>query len=162
MKIPLIILALLSIGTGFIPFGEFVSSDGVALHSEFHLTAAILPVSLAVGAILLAAAFYRNVSALPQRIADGARGIYKGAYNKFYIDEIYLFITKKVIFGMFGAVAAWFDKNVVDGFINLTATVSENLSDTLKQMQNGKVKSYAIYFFSGLLGFILLFVFLWT
>ncbi len=161
MKIPLIILALLSIGTGFIPFGEFVSSDGKALLSEFHLTAAILPVSLAVGSILLAAAFYRKVSSIPQSIANGLKGLYKGAYHKFYIDELYLFITKKMVFGFFGTIAAWFDKNIVDGAIDLGATASENFSDTLKGMQNGKVQNYAVYFFSGLLGFVLLFVFLW-
>ncbi|HTF03697.1 MAG TPA: NADH-quinone oxidoreductase subunit L [Bacteroidia bacterium] len=162
MKIPLIILAILSMGAGFIPFGEFVTSDGQAIHSEFHLTAAILPVSLAIGAILLAAVFYRKVSAVPQKIASGLKTVYQGAYNKFYIDEIYLFVTKKIIFGTFGAIAAWFDKNIVDGAINLSATASENLSETLRGMQSGKVQGYAVYFFSGLLGFVLLFVFLWT
>jgi NADH-quinone oxidoreductase subunit L len=162
MKIPLIILAILSMGAGFIPFGEFVTSDGQAIHPEFHLTAAILPVSLAIGAILLAAVFYRKVSAVPQKLADGLKTLYQGAYNKFYIDEIYLFVTKKIIFGTFGAIAAWFDKNIVDGAINLSATASENLSETLRGMQSGKVQGYAVYFFSGLLGFVLLFVFLWT
>lgn len=160
MKIPLIILALLSIGTGFIPFGNFVSSDGHALHSEFHLTAAILPVSLAVVSILVAAVFYRKLSAVPTRLAGTLKGVYTAAFNKFYIDELYLFKTKKVIFGIFGNIAAWFDKNIVDGIINLSATAAENFSDTLKGMQNGKVQNYAVYFFSGLLGFVLLMVFL--
>jgi NADH-quinone oxidoreductase subunit L len=65
-----------------------------------------------------------------------------------------------VIFGIFGNLAAWFDKNIVDGVINLSATAAENFSDTLKGMQNGKIQNYAVYFFSGLLGFVLLMVFL--
>jgi NADH-quinone oxidoreductase subunit L len=70
-------------------------------------------------------------------------------------------VTKKLIFGIGGTIAAWFDKNVVDGVVNFSATVGENFSDTLKKMQNGKVQSYAMYFFTGVLGFVLLFVFLW-
>jgi len=161
MKAPLIILALLSIATGYIPFGSFVSSDGLALHSEFHLTSAILPVSLAIGAIIVAMLFYRKKNAVPDEIAGAIKGVYTGALHKFYIDELYLFVTKKLIFGIGGTIAAWFDKNVVDGVVNFSATVGENFSDTLKKMQNGKVQSYAMYFFTGVLGFVLLFVFLW-
>lgn len=161
MKLPLIILAVLSIGAGWIPFGNFVSSDGAALHSEFHLSAALLPVGLAFVAIAFAMILYGKESAVPQKIADTTRGLYRGALNKFYIDELYLFITKKVLFGVFGTIAAWIDKNIVDGFMNFLGTVSENISDTLRQMQNGKVQNYAVYVFSGLLGFILLMVFLW-
>jgi NADH-quinone oxidoreductase subunit L len=40
---------------------------------------------------------------------------YKTAYRKFYIDEIYLFITKKIIFNLVGRPAAWIDRNIVDG-----------------------------------------------
>lgn len=162
MKIPLIILALCSIGAGFIPFGEFVSSDGTALHSEFHLTAALLPVGLALVAIAAATMMYGKENPVPQKIADTARGIYMGAYSKFYIDELYLFVTKKIIFGFFGTIAAWVDKNIVDGTINMFGMLSENISETLKLMQTGKVQTYAIYVFSGLLGFILLMVFIWT
>jgi len=162
MKIPLIILALLSIGAGFIPFGNFVSSDGRQLASEFHLTAALLPVSLAIVAIAAAMLLYGKENTGPGRIAGGAGGLYRGALNKFYIDEIYLFITKKIIFGFFGTIAAWFDKNIVDGFMNFLGMVSENFSDLLRRMQNGKVQTYAVYVFSGLLGIVLLMVFLWT
>ena len=161
MKIPLIILAILSVSVGWIPFGNFVSSDGAALHSEFHLTAALLPVGLAFVAIAAAMILYGKENPIPQKIADTTRGLYRGALNKFYIDEIYLFITRKIIFGVFGTIAAWIDKNIVDGIMNFLGTASENISDTLRLMQNGKVQNYAVYVFSGLLGFVLLMVFLW-
>lgn len=161
MKVPLIILALFSIGAGFIPFGHFVSSDGAPLHPEFHLTAAILPVGLALVAIAVAMLMYGRLSPAPQRIADAARGVYLSARNKFYIDEIYLFVTRRILFGIVGNVAAWFDKYIVDGTMNLLGAVSENLSETLRTTQNGKVQTYAVYVLSGLLGFILLAVFVW-
>lgn len=161
MKIPLIILAILSVASGWISFGSFVSSDGSPMHSEFHLSAAALPVGLAFVAIAVAMLMYGKENAAPGRIATATRGLYRGALNKFYIDEIYMFITKRILFGFFGPIAAWIDKNIVDGFMNFMGTVSENISDTLRLMQNGKVQNYAVYVFSGLLGFVILMVFLW-
>jgi NADH-quinone oxidoreductase subunit L len=161
MKIPLIILAVLSVASGWIPFGDFVSSNGTPMHSEFHLSAAALPVGLALVAIAAAMMMYGKENPVPQRIATSTRGLYRGALNKFYIDEIYLFVTKKILFGIFGPIAAWIDKNIVDGFMNIMGTLTENISDTVRQMQNGKVQNYAVYVFSGLLGFVILMVFLW-
>jgi len=95
-------------------------------------------------------------------MADGLKGLYTAAYHKFYIDEIYLFITKKVIFNLVGRPAAWFDRNIVDGFMNLLATITEKISFLIKRMQSGKVQSYAAYFFVGVIGFVLLFIYWWT
>jgi NADH-quinone oxidoreductase subunit L len=161
MKIPLIILAVLSVASGWIHFGDFVSTDGSPMHSEFHLSAAALPVGLALVAIAIAMIMYGKENAMPAKIATTTRGLYRGALNKFYIDELYLFITKKILFGFFGPIAAWIDKNIVDGTMNFLGTVSENISDTFRQMQTGKVQTYAVYVFSGLLGFVILMVFLW-
>ncbi len=161
MKIPLIILAILSVASGWISFGSFVSSDGSPMHTEFHLSAAALPVGLAFVAIAIALLMYGKANTMPSRIATTARGLYRGALNKFYIDEIYMFITKRILFGFFGPIAAWIDKNIVDGIVNFLGMASENISDTLRLMQNGKVQNYAVYVFSGLLGFVILMVFLW-
>ena len=42
------ILALCSVMAGLVPFGEFVSADGKALESHFHLSFSIAPVALGV------------------------------------------------------------------------------------------------------------------
>jgi NADH-quinone oxidoreductase subunit L len=162
MKLPLMVLALLSICVGMIPFGKFVTSDGKLLLTEFHITFSIAPVLLASLGILIAYSFYRKENATPQKVADGLSGLYRGAYNKFYIDEIYLFITKKVVFNLVGRPAAWFDRNVVDGTMNLLATITEKISFLIKKVQSGKVQSYAAYFFVGVIGFVLIFIYLWT
>ena len=162
MMMPLILLGLLSIVAGFVPFSHLVTSDGAALATEFHITFSIAPVLLATGGIFLALAFYKKENAAPQKLADGIKGFYTAAYHKFYIDEIYLFITKKVVFNLIGRPAAWFDKNIVDGTMNLLATVTEKISFAIKKMQSGKTQSYAAYFFAGVIGFILIFVYLWT
>ena len=162
MMIPLIILALLSIGAGFVPFAHLVTSDGAPLATEFHISFSIAPVLLATGGILLALAFYKKQNAAPDKLANGVRTIYEGAYHKFYIDEIYLFITKKIIFNFIGRPAAWFDRNIVDGTVNMLATITEKISVLIKGIQSGKTQSYAAYFFAGVLGFVLIFVYLWT
>lgn len=162
MKLPLIILAVCSIGAGFIPFGNYVSSDGSALHTELNWMEAALPVGLAIIAISAAMMMYGKETKTPDKIATGTKALYTSAYHKFYIDEIYLFVTKKIIFGFFGTIAAWIDKYVVDGTMNIIGTLSENISETLKLAQNGKVQTYAVYVFTGLLGLVLLVVFIWT
>ena len=54
MKLPLVILAILSVLAGFIPFGEYVSSDRTALESHFDPMFSIAPVAFGVFGILLA------------------------------------------------------------------------------------------------------------
>ncbi len=161
MLIPLIILGICSIGVGFIPFGNFVSSDGVALHTEFHPTFSIAPVLIALAGILLAMTFYKKENEKPNRLAASFKGIYTSAYHKFYFDEIYLFITQKVIFNLIGRPAAWFDRNIVDGMINLIGEITQEISTLIRGIQSGRVQNYAIYFFCGIIGFAVLFIYFW-
>jgi NADH-quinone oxidoreductase subunit L len=84
----------------------------------------ILPVSLAAVGILFAAYLYKNKSEKPAQIAQNLGGIFTLVKQKFYVDEIYLFITHKIIFNLIGRPAAWIDKHIVDGFYSLTATTT--------------------------------------
>ncbi|MCX6296832.1 MAG: proton-conducting transporter membrane subunit, partial [Bacteroidetes bacterium] len=161
MLLPLIILAGLSVVAGFVPFSHLVTADGLGFETEFHLGFAIGPVLLATAAIFLAWYMYAKESIVPQKMADSFKSFYTAAYRKFYFDEIYLFITKKIIFNLIGRPAAWIDKNIFDGFMNLIASVTESVSESVKSFQSGKVQDYAIYFFAGTLGFVLLFIYLW-
>ncbi|MCE9539941.1 MAG: NADH-quinone oxidoreductase subunit L, partial [Bacteroidetes bacterium] len=77
------------------------------------------------------------------------------------IDEIYLFITKKIIFYCIGKPAQWFDKNIVDGTMNGIASGTAYVSNLIKPIQSGKLQDYSLYFFTGLIGFVLLFIYLW-
>jgi NADH-quinone oxidoreductase subunit L len=161
MKIPLILLAILAVVAGFVPISSWITADGNAIHSSVPITFSILPVSLALAGILLATRLFKTTNELPQRIAIHMGGIYKAASRKFYIDEVYLFITKKVLFNLIGRPAAWFDKNIVDGFMNLLATLTAGLSELIKGFQSGKVQDYAMYFFGGIAGLIIAFIYLW-
>ncbi len=161
MKIPLILLAILAVVAGFVPIASWVTADGNAIHSTVPISFSVLPVSLAIAGILLATRLFKTQNELPQRIANQMGGIYKAASRKFYIDEVYLFITKKVLFNLVGRPAAWFDKNIVDGFMNLLAKLTASLSELIKGYQSGKVQDYALYFFGGIAGLIIAFIYLW-
>jgi NADH-quinone oxidoreductase subunit L len=161
MKIPLILLAVLAVIAGFVPISSWITADGNAIHSSVPITFSILPVSLAVAGILLATRLFKTSNELPHRIALQMGGLYKAASRKFYIDEVYLFITKKVLFNLIGRPAAWFDKNIVDGFMNLLAKLTAGLSELIKGYQSGKVQDYALYFFGGIAGLIIAFIYLW-
>lgn len=159
MMLPLILLAMGAALAGFIPFGKFVSSDGKALASEFHLQFSIAPVALGLMGIFTARWLYKKQNANPDKIAAALSGLYKAAYHKFYIDEIYVFITKKILFNLIGRPAAWFDKNVVDGMVNATGNTTQLISEKIKGMQSGKVQQYAIYFLAAVIGLAVLFIY---
>ncbi|HKR04715.1 MAG TPA: NADH-quinone oxidoreductase subunit L [Bacteroidia bacterium] len=161
MKFPLIILAAGALVAGFIPFGNLVTSDGAALETHLDLTFSIAPVLLALAGIFIAQRMYKKENNLPQKISKSISGLYQYSYHKFYIDEIYLFITKKIVFNLIGRPAAWIDKNIVDGTMNMLAALTGIFSDTIRGFQSGKVQNYAIYFFGGVIGFAVLFIYLW-
>jgi NADH-quinone oxidoreductase subunit L len=161
MMMPLILLAIGSAAAGFIPFGKFVSPDGTALESKFHLQFSIFPVALGLIGIFTAMWLYKKQSNKPDKIAASLSGLYKAAYHKFYVDELYLFVTKKVLFNLIGRPAAWFDKNIVDGLMNLTGNTTQAVSEKIKKLQSGKVQQYAIYFLVAVIGLALLFIYVW-
>ncbi len=161
MKLPLIILACCAVGVGFIPFSHFVTADGSALETHTDMLFSIAPVTLTILAILLAAAMYKNENDKPAKAAAAFGALYKAASRKFYMDELYLFITKKIIFPLIGRPVAWVDKNIVDGLMNLLATITAKMSVLIKGLQSGKVQSYALYFFGGIAALAVLFIYLW-
>jgi len=161
MTIPLVILATGAGLAGFIPFGKYVNSDGRPPESHFDLQFSMLPVAIGLAGIFIAMWLYKKESERPNRIAASLYGLYKVSYNKFYIDEIWLFITKKIVFNLVGRPAAWFDRNVVDGMVNLTGETTEFISDKIKKLQSGKIQQYAIFFLAGAIGLALLFIYVW-
>jgi len=161
MKIPLIILGIGTLLVGFIPFSSFVAADGKSFHSEFNVTFSIAPVVFALAAILLAYFLYFRQNNRPDRITSTLGGLYQSAYKKFYIDEIYLFITKKLIFNLIGRPAAWIDKNLVDGTMNGIAWTTGQISILIRGIQSGRVQSYTLYFFGGIICLVIIFLYLW-
>ncbi|HYV95346.1 MAG TPA: proton-conducting transporter membrane subunit [Chitinophagales bacterium] len=161
MKIPLVILAVGTLLVGFIPFSKFVSASGVPFESPLDITFSVAPVLFALCGIFISSTLYRKENSRPEKLAASLSGLYRTAYNKFYIDELYLFITKKIVFNLVGRPAAWFDRNIVDGFMNLLAAITQEISAFIKGIQSGKVQGYGLYFFAGIFGLAVLFIYFW-
>ena len=153
MTIPLIFLAVVTLFAGWIPFGEFISSNGQAYHIHIDWKVATISLCVAAAGIALATWMYMRED---RKVADGLAtkfsGLHKAAYHRFYIDEIYQFITHRIIFACISTPVAWFDRHVVDGFFNMLATVTGKASWGIRRMQSGYVQRYGIWFLGGALG----------
>lgn len=161
MTIPLIVLASGAAFAGFIPFNELVTSDGIPFETEIEWVVAIPSILIALAGIIIAWVFYGKKSALPDRLAATFKNTYRVVYNKFYIDEIYLFITKKIIFRYISVPVAWFDRHIVDGTMNTIAQVTQVVSFRIRYLQSGQLQKYAFAFISGVIMLALLLIYLW-
>ena len=156
MTIPLIFLAAVTLVAGWIPFGHFVSSDGTAYDIHIDWTVASVSLGVAAVGILLATWMYlREDRSVADGLAARFSGLHKAAYHRVYIDDVYQFITHRIIFACISTPVAWFDRHVVDGFMNMLAAVTEKVSWGIRKMQSGYVQRYAIWFLGGAMGLVI-------
>ena len=159
MTIPLIFLAIVTCVGGFIPFGHFISSNGESY--TIHLDAAIATTSVVIALASIAVATCMYLSPR-QQLADSLQrrfsGLWTAAYHRFYIDEVYQFITHRIIFRCISRPIAWFDRHVVDGTFDFMAWAANAASDSIRGLQSGQVQQYAYVFLCGALALILLLI----
>jgi NADH-quinone oxidoreductase subunit L len=161
MTFPLIFLAFASVVSGFIPFNTLVTSDGKVLDSHLEMMIAIPAVLIGLLGIGIAYVMYRKETTLPDRLATTFKYGYKWAFNKFYIDEIWLFVTKKIIFRYISEPVAWFDRHIVDGTMNAIANTTQGISFRIRGFQSGQLQKYAFVFVTGAIALAILFIYLW-
>ena len=157
MTLPLVFLAAVTCVAGFIPFGKLVSSDGMPY--TIHIDRSVAGVSLCVAAVAIALAtwmYLRERQTVANALAARFRGLHKAAYHRFYIDEVYQFVTHRVIFACISAPVAWFDRHVVDGLMNMLARATNGAAYVIRDMQSGSVQRYCIWFLGGALGLTIL------
>ncbi len=151
MTVPLVILAVISCVAGFIPFGHFVTYNGENYDIHMNWSVAGASIIIAVVGILVATALYRKENPMPDRIANSMKWLHKAAYRRFYIDEIYMFVTHKIIFGIICNAISWFDHNVVDGTMNLLARMTNSASFSIRKLQSGSIQMYVWVYLIGAL-----------
>lgn len=159
MTIPLMFLAVVTVIAGFIPFGHFISSNGESYN--IHLDWGVAGTSIAVAVISIAIATYMYAGSkqpLANALARRFHGLWTAAYHRFYIDEVYQFITHRIIFGCICRPIAWWDRHVVDGFFNFLAWSVNATSDEIRGLQSGRIQQYTFVFLLGTLALILLLV----
>lgn len=159
MTIPLMFLALASMLAGFIPFEEFVTSDGAPFESHLAMPIAIASVLIGLVGIFVAMFMYMKPSGVSEKMAIRFSHLYKWSYNKFYIDEVYLFVTKRIIFDKISRPVAWFDRHVVDATMNGFAWGTNYVSFHIRDLQSGQLQKYAFVFISSVLVLVLSFVY---
>ena len=153
MTLPLVILAAITVVAGWaIPFGHLVSSNGEAYDIHLDTTVATTSIVIAVIAILIATWMYAGKT---QPVADMLQkkfsGLHHAAYRRFYMDEVWMFVTKKIIFRCISTPLAWFDRHVIDQFMNFMAWGTNAAGETAQPIQNGKIQTYTMWFLGGII-----------
>ncbi len=154
MSLPLIILATISCVAGFIPFGKFVTWNGEPYDFMAHFDWSVASVSLAVAiiAIALATVMYRKENSLPEKFKNALPNLWRWCHHRFYWDELYQFITHKIIFNCVSRPIAWFDRHVIDGTMDSFATMTNKASEFIRPLQSGQIQYYVwIYLIGALL-----------
>ncbi|WP_301707123.1 NADH-quinone oxidoreductase subunit L, partial [uncultured Duncaniella sp.] len=149
MAFPLVFLAIVSCVAGWVPFGELVTFDGHEYHIHIDWSIASMSMGVAILAIAFAAWLYMKKNDKPARMADSCRWLWTAANRRFYWDEIYLWITRKVIFDSICKPIAWFDRHIIDGTMDGFAYVTNVASGAIKGLQSGKVQMYVWWFLIG-------------
>ncbi len=164
MKFPLMFLAVFTFTVGWLltPFSRYVSPTRVPFEYHIHWTDPLVWGSLAVALTGIGAAwfFYYKPTDYPAKVASSLGQLYVWTKNKFYVDELYLFVTKRIIFDKISKPAAWFDRHVVDGMMNATGNTVVWISERIKFIQSGRLQEYAIYFVYGVVVLIMVFYYL--
>jgi len=162
MTFPLMVLALITVVGGLIHFSEYVSADKAGFEAHLNIPLALVATAVGLTGIILAFVFYKKENNLADKFSNAFGVFYKWTYDKFYIDEIYLFVTKKIIFNLIAAPIAWFDKKIVDGTMEGIGNKTVVISKKIKGMQSGKVQDYAFSFIAGVVVLAMVFIYLWT
>jgi NADH-quinone oxidoreductase subunit L len=156
---PLVVLAFLATVGGFVGYGHHfehflapVFQQGAELVQETSSAAEkvteylLMGISITLAGLgwLLAYLLYSRRPELPARIAARLGGLYEAVVHKYYIDEIYaaLFV-KPLIDGSTTILWHGLDQGGIDAAVNDSATAARHVSDNLRHMQSGNLRSYA-------------------
>ncbi len=175
MLVPLMILALLSVVGGLVGIGNHfehflapVFEGNSAYPPLFGAASAanqiienpggssmefvLMGVSVAVALLgaWLAYVLYVSKPYLPQKIADALGSFYDAVLNKYYVDELYakLFV-KPLVDGSTSILWQGIDRKVIDDTVNNAADGARHVSDEVRHMQSGNLRSYAGWIAAG-------------
>ena len=161
MTLPLIVLCVITVGVGVYTtiagfagwggsFGSFVTASGAEYNIHFDLQVAATSTIIAIISIALATYIYKGEK---QPIADKLYRtfpkLHRAAYKRFYMDEVYMFVTHKIIFRCVSTPIAWFDRHVIDGTFDFLAWGANEAGETIRPWQSGDVRKYAVWFITG-------------
>jgi NADH-quinone oxidoreductase subunit L len=159
MTVPLIFLAAVTCVAGFIPFGHFTTASGLAY--DIHLDTRVMVTSVIVALISIAIATFiyrRDKQPVADKLQAEFPRLHHAAYKRFYMDEVYQYVTHRIIFRHISTPIAWLDRHVVDGFMNFLAWGTNATSYRVRALQSGAIQQYGFVFLLGVLALILLMI----
>jgi NADH-quinone oxidoreductase subunit L len=167
MLIPLVILAILSVAGGWVNIGKTFekflepafrtgttvynvgeaatqAGKAVAGQASTELLFTLTSVLAAALGFFLAWLLYKSHPELPDKIAAWLKGLYDAVLHKYYVDELYatLFV-KPLIDGSRKILWQGIDQGGIDAAVNDAAAGARHVSDSLRHMQSGNLRSYA-------------------
>ena len=161
MTVPLIVLCVITVGVGIYTtiagfaglggsFGSFVTANGQDYTIHFDLQVAATSTVIAIASICLATSIYKGEQQpIADRLYKTFPKLHRAAYKRFYMDEVYQYVTHKIIFRCVSTPIAWFDRHVIDGTFNFMAWSANEAGETIRPWQNGDVRQYAVWFLTG-------------
>ena len=169
MTFPLVFLSIVTVGVGVITtlggflnwdwasFGSIVSAAGTAYTIHFDPQVACTSTVIAILSILLATYIYKGEK---QPIADKMYRtfprLHHWAYKRFYMDEVYQYVTHKILFRYVSRPVQWIDEKIINGLIDFTAWGANEAGETIRPWQSGDVRQYAVWFLTGTVALTLL------
>ncbi len=147
MTVPIMLLTIPTIGAGLLEqfFVSQVTLPGLQEISNFSHPSWLPVLASLTGltGISLAWFFYgKGRLEKAESFKRDFRSLYNVVYNKFYIDEVYLFITRKIIFAGIGSPVKWIDRHIVDGAMNLCGEILQLGGRLVRFLQNGQLQFY--------------------
>lgn len=144
MTAPLVVLAVLSVGGGYIPVMHWLS-PGAAAHE--NSMAVDISASLGILGIILAWLFYVARPSLAEAFTKAIGPVYTLVFNKYYVDEFnYNFIIRPL--KAVSDVVLWrgVDEVLIDGAgVNGIGRFVRGCGGLLRWFQSGSVRNYATW-----------------
>lgn len=167
MTVPLLLLAIPSVLSGFLGspltgnwYGHFL--EGENFHAvDFDLLGVVPLWSMAAFATGLVLAYATYVAKVinPASVRSRLAPLHTLFVNKWYLDDLYLWLIRNVVLGLSNAFQA-FDLAVIDGIVNGVGRVLRGTGSELRKAQTGLVQNYAVAFFGGVVIVVVMTVFL--
>jgi NADH-quinone oxidoreductase subunit L len=150
MMIPLVILAALSVGGGFIPIPAFLEKIFPAIEVPEDFSLVVISVLFGLGGIALAYVMYVLKPGMADSLASNLGGLYTAVYNKWYVDEIYdAAVVNPVVEGSRTVLWKGVDSGTIDGGVNGVGFTARGVGGVLRLMQSGNIRSYATWVLFG-------------
>jgi NADH-quinone oxidoreductase subunit L len=175
ITVPLIILAVLALLGGFmnIPsifgghenFSEYLKpslqgqnfAPSAIPHNVEFLNIGI-SVILLLCIILIAWKMYIRNKNVPKSDEISRKGIARVVYAKYYVDELYNYVFVKSYESISENILPWFERNIVDGFVNGSGWLTIRCGNIIRRVQNGSINLYLFFMAGGMLAMLIYFL----